>query len=188
MIYKTQGIIIKKTDLTEADRLLTIYTKDLGKILVKARAVKKTQAKLKGHLELFLHSHLMLAQGRNMDIITSAETIEGFPNLHQDLSALASAYYLAELIDKLIAGQEKDQRIWDLILSSFQQLNIDVGIFDVGRLASHIQIFENKLLEFLGYDLSGQSSSKDPLSFIQSLIGEKINSGDFLKKTAFMIK
>src|SRR3989338_8346383 len=115
MIYKTQGIIIKKTDLTEADRLLTIYTKDLGKILVKARAVKKTQAKLKGHLELFLHSHLMLAQGRNMDIITSAETIEGFPNHHQDLSALASAYYLAELIKQLIPSHEQVQKTSDLI-------------------------------------------------------------------------
>ena len=188
MIYKTQGIIIKKTDLAEADRLLTIYTKNLGKILVKAKAIKKTQAKLKGHLELFLHSHLMLAQGRNMDIITSAETIEGFPNLHQDLSALASAYYLAELIDKLIAGQEKDQRIWDLILSSFQQLNIDVGIFDVGRLASRIQIFENKLLEFLGYDLASQPAKQEPLSFIQSLLGEKINSREFLQRTIFELR
>jgi DNA repair protein RecO (recombination protein O) len=183
MLYKTQGIIIKKTDLAEADRLLTIYTKDFGKILAKARAVKKTQAKLKGHLELFIHSHLMLAQGRSRDIITSAETIESFPCLRRDLNSLAAAYYLSELIDKLIVEPEKDERIWELFLSSLKRIEAPEGAsFEI------IKNFENKLLEFLGYDLAGESNELNSLSFIQSLIGEKINSRDFLKKTAFMIK
>ena len=183
MIYKTQGIIIKKTDLAEADRLLTVYTKDFGKILVKAKAVKKSQAKLKGHLELFLCSHLMLAQGKSVDIITSAETIESFPCLRRGLNPLAAAYYLSELIDKLIVGPEKDKEIWDLLLLSFQEL--DALKPEVLKIS---QNFERKLLEFLGYDLSGQSAKKDPLSFIRSLVGEKINSETFLKKTAFMLR
>lgn len=175
MIYKTQGIIIKKIDLAEADRVLTFYTKDFGKIKGLAKAVKKSKAKLKGHLELFVHSHLMLAQGKNTDIITSAETIESFPRLRKDLDSLAAAYYLAELADKLITEPEKDERIWDLLLSSFKKLET----FQEPS-SEIIKNFENKLLEFLGYDLAGQPARQDSLSFIQSLIGEKINSRQFL--------
>lgn len=175
MLYKTQGIIIKKTDLAETNRLLTIYTRDFGKIRVLARAVKKEQAKLKGHLELFLHSRLMLAPGRNLDIITGAETIESFPQLHQRLSSLAAAYYLAEIIDKIMAGPEKDERIWNLLLSSFQELDITIK-------TKTVQNFENKLLEFLGYDLTNQINRQNPVSFIQSLIGEKICAKEFLEK------
>lgn len=192
MLYKTQSIIIKKTDLAQADRLLTIYTKDFGKIKVLARAVKKSQAKLKGHLELFIHSHLMLAPGRNLDIITSAETIENFPSLRCNLPSLATAYYFTELIDKLIVAPEQDEKIWRLLLSTFQNTELSCGrlslphLVDVGGLASHMtQItsnFENKLLEFLGYDLTDQPDKQNPISFIQSIIGERINSKNFLEK------
>jgi DNA repair protein RecO (recombination protein O) len=166
MLYKTQGIIIKKTNLGEFDKLITVYSKDFGKIVVKGRAVRKNQAKLKGHLELFLYSHLMIAPGRGLDIITGAETIEGFPYLHQSLSSLAATYYLSELIDKLIAGPEKDENIWQLLLNSFQALDQEKQ-----DIKSVISNFENKILEFLGY---GQQ--KNFLSFVESLANDKIKS------------
>ena len=81
MLYKTQGIIIKNSNLGEFDRLITAYTQDFGKLIIKGKAVRKNQAKLKGHLELFLCSHLMIAPGRGFDVITGAETIEKFSHL-----------------------------------------------------------------------------------------------------------
>jgi len=178
MLYKTQGIIIKRANLNEFDRLLTIYTKDFGKILARAKAVRKSQSKLKGHLELFLHSHFLLAPGKNLDIITGAETIERFPGLHQQLPCLAAAYYLSEIIDKSIVGPEKDVHIWQLILSSFQKLNqeeLDAKII--------ISDFENKLLEFLGYGFQ-----KNSLSFIESLLNEKIYARAFLQKALHLLR
>jgi DNA repair protein RecO (recombination protein O) len=171
VLYKTQGIIIKRTNSGEFDRLLTIYTKNFGKILVRAKAIRKNQSKLKGHLELFLHSHLLLAPGKNLDIITGAEAIEKFSELHQRLPCLATAYYLSEIIDKTIAGPEKDAHIWQLILSSFQKLNQEKP-----NIKTIISDFEKKLLEFLGYGENQQTAS----SFISSLLGEKIHSRDFL--------
>lgn len=178
MLYKTEGIIIKRTDLGETDRLLTIYTKDFGKILVRARAIKKSQAKLKGHLELFVHSYLMLARGKNLDIVANAETIEGFPYLHNHLPNLAASYYLADLIDKLIAGPERDLRIWSLFLSNFQQL--DKKEVEIKRIVKN---FETNLLEFLGY---GQQ--RDFLSFVQSLLNQKIHSKEFWQTTSAMLQ
>jgi DNA repair protein RecO (recombination protein O) len=172
MLYKTQGIIIKKANLGEFDRLITIYSKDFGKLVVRGKAVRKNQAKLKGHLELFLYSHLMIAPGRGLDIITGAETIEGFPYLHQNLPSLAVAYYLSELIDKLIAGPEKDINIWQLLLSAFQKL--DKKEQDNQLIVSN---FESKLLEFLGY---GQQ--KNFLNFVESLLNDRIKSRQLLSK------
>jgi len=179
MLYKTQGIIIKKTNLGEADRLITIYTKDFGKVLVRAKAVRKNQAKLKGHLELFCQSHLMLAQGKNLDIVTGAETIEAFPYLRQSLPSLAAAYYLSELLDKLIAGPEKDENIWTLLLFSLGKLNQKSQ-----DIKGVIKNFEIKLLELLGY---GKVQEK-PSSFISSLLGKRINSSSFLQKTIHLVK
>lgn len=175
MVYKTLGIIIKKKDLKDADRLLTIYAKDFGKILVKAKAIKKSSAKLKGHLELFVLSYLMIAQGKNLDIITNAETIENFSNLRRNLKSLACAYYFLELIDKLIAGPEKDTKIWQLLFDSFSKLNQRSVSYDLLTKA-----FEIKLLEYLGYDLRLKDKGQEPENFIRHILDEKVNSKKFI--------
>ena len=172
IMYKTQGIIIKRKNLGEYDRLLTVYTKEFGKILVKAKSIRKNQSKLRGHLELFLFTHLMIAPGKGFDIITGAETIESFPYLHKDLPCLTATYYLSELIDKLIVGQEQDEEIWKLFYSTFQQLNQenkDIKII--------INDFENQLLEFLGY-----GKQENFLSFVESMINDRIKTYPLLTK------
>lgn len=178
MLYKTQGIIIKRTNIGEFDRLLTVYTKDFGKILLRGKSIRKNQAKLKGHLELFLYTHLMIAPARGFDIVTGAETMEKFSFLHQNLISLSSAYYLSELIDKLIIGPEKDENIWQMFLSSFQELNQpnqDVKVI--------ISDFENRLLEFLGY-----GKQKNFLDFVEALLNEKLNSRSFLQEAFYLLK
>lgn len=179
MLYKTQGIIIKRNNFGEFDRLLTLYTSDFGKILVRAKSIRKNQSKLKGHLELFLQSHFLIAPGKNLDIITGAETIERFPELHQRLSCLATAYYLSEVIDKTMAGPEKDSQIWQLILSGFEKLNQKEP--DIKAI---INDFEKKLLEFLGYG----EAQKDACSFIEALLKERLNSKYFLQKAVHLLR
>jgi len=179
MLYKVRGIIIKKTNLGDTDRLITVYSKDFGKILVKAKSIRKNQAKLKGHLELFLYSHLMIAPGRGFDIITGAEIIKSFSRLHDRLTSLAAGYYLAELIDKLIVGPEKDENIWVLFLSSLEQLNR--MSCDTKAIISN---FENRLVEFLGYGTERNNIN----NIFQSLLGEKIKSKYFLQKTLYLLR
>ena len=65
--YKTQGIIIKRTNLGEFDRLLTVYTKDFGKILIRGKSIRKNQAKLKGHLELFFINSITSSLNGNIN-------------------------------------------------------------------------------------------------------------------------
>lgn len=178
MLYKTEGIIIGRRNLSDFDRLLTIYTRDFGKILVKAKSIRKNHSKLRGHLELFLRSHFMIAPGRGFDIVTGAETINDYPFIHGNLHSLATAYYLSELADKLISGAEKDANIWELFLSSFQRIN------EGGDLKAIIKDFENDFLKFLGYG----ERQKNAISFIQSLLNEEINSRYFLQRAVSLVK
>ena len=170
VMYKTQGIIIKRKNLGEYDRLLTVYTKEFGKILIKAKSIRKNQSKLRGHLELFLFTHLMIAPGKGFDIITGAETIESFPYLHKNLSYLTAIYYLSELIDKLITNPEQDEEIWKLFYSTFQQLNQEDK--DIKPIINN---FENQLLDFLGY-----GKQENFLSFVESMINDIIKTYPFL--------
>jgi len=116
--YKTQGIILKHIDIGEASRIFTIYTKDFGKISVRARAVKKPTSKLAGHLEPLTLSQLVLAQGKFLDIIIDALAINNFTNLRSSLKKLALGFYICELVDKLTGEKVPDERIFDLLLGA----------------------------------------------------------------------
>ena len=179
MLYKTEGIIIRRRNLGEYDRLLTVYTKDFGKILIKAKSIRKNQSKLRGHLELFLRSHFMIVPGRGFDIITGAETIESYPCLHNSLPSLAVAHYLSEIADKLLSGPEKDENIYSLFLNSFRQLNRKDN-----KLKFVVKNFESEFLKFLGYG----GAQANTVSFIQSLVNEDINSRHFLQKAVSLVE
>ena len=68
-MIKTEAIILKTADLGETDRLLTIYSKEFGKIQVIARGTKKLESKLRYHLEPLSYSHLILVEGKNSRMV-----------------------------------------------------------------------------------------------------------------------
>src|SRR3954452_23906139 len=100
-LYKTEAVIIRRSNLGEADKILTIFTPNFGKLRVVARGVRKVTSRLAGHVELFTRSQMLLATGRNLDIITQSQTIDAYRPLHDDLSLIARTSYAAELLDKL---------------------------------------------------------------------------------------
>lgn len=130
---KTKGVILRREDFGEADKILTIYTKDLGKIRPKARGVRKSTAKLAGHLELFNHVDLVLAGGT----IIGAVTINHFEHLRDNLDNLEKAAYISEMIDRFSPEEDPDERLFNLVLESLTKLDLDY--------------FERKFLDLLGF-------------------------------------
>lgn len=108
--YKTEGIIIGKKDLRDADRLVIAYTKDFGKLKFVARGVKKIKSKLAGHLELFSYVKLVLAKGKNLDIAIAAQNIKTFKAESLNLKYL---YLIAESIDILVEEGESDSELFE---------------------------------------------------------------------------
>jgi len=144
-IYKTNGIILKRKDFGEADKLVTIFTDSEGKINVKAKGIRWLLSKNKGHLELFNYSDLMIAEGKEIDTVASAFTLESFKRIKEDLKKTAVAFYLAELCDKLIPFKEKNKKIFDLLLESLRHLDRDEKPKILTRY------FELNLLATLGF-------------------------------------
>lgn len=123
MIYKTRAIIIKRTNLGEADKIVTIYSENLGKIKTIAKGVRKIRSKLAGNLELFCLSDLNLAEGRNLDIITSAVIDKCYFNLRNNLQSTKNAYYFGEIVDKLTEEKDVHPEIFTLLDNVLENLN-----------------------------------------------------------------
>jgi len=143
--YQTEAIIIKKTKLGEADRVLTLYTRDRGKIQAVARGVRRPKSKMAGHLEIMTCSQVSLARGRNLDIITGAQTIESFLRLKTDLVLASCGLYIIELVNLFTSDQSEDEAVFNLLFETLSSLQT----LDNRELLT--RYFELKLLELSGY-------------------------------------
>lgn len=121
-VYRTEGLILRRSDFGEADRLLLLATPG-GKRRVVAKGVRKTTSKLAGHLELFTHATLLLAVGRNLDIITQSQTISGHTTLRAGLASLGCAYYAAELYDRFTEEGDESRPLFDLLVATLGALD-----------------------------------------------------------------
>jgi DNA repair protein RecO (recombination protein O) len=104
-----------RIDFGEADRLLTVFTPERGKLKLIAKGARKPTSRKSGHVELFSHGQFLVAVGRELDIITQAETIEPFLPLREDLLRTTYAYYVAELADAFTAERDENRPLYDLL-------------------------------------------------------------------------
>jgi len=121
-IYQTKGLVIKVKDVGEADRLLSILTETQGKVVVRAKGVRWFYSKNHGHLDLLSYLRLTLVEGRQMDQVTSVETIDSFKPIKDNLQKTAFAYYLLELCDKLLPEKEENKNVLALLLAVLEVL------------------------------------------------------------------
>jgi DNA repair protein RecO (recombination protein O) len=143
-VYKTEGLILRRSDFGEADRLLLLATPG-GKRRVVAKGVRKTTSKLAGHLELFTHATLLLAVGRNLDIITQSQTISGHATLRTNLPRLSCAYYAAELYDRFTEEGDESRPLFELLTTVLGALDQST------RPDLVLRAYELRLLHLAGY-------------------------------------
>ncbi|NEO41988.1 MAG: DNA repair protein RecO [Moorea sp. SIOASIH] len=120
--YKATGINLKSIPLGEADRLVTILTRELGLIRVVAPGARKQKSKLGGRSGLFVVNQLLLAKGRSLDKIIQAETTESYPGLSQELSKLAASQYLAELVLCHALSEQPQEELYELLNEHLRRL------------------------------------------------------------------
>ena len=99
-LYRCHAVVLKRRDYGEADRILTLYTREQGKVSAIAKGVRRIASRKSGHVELFTQARLLLAKGRNLDVLSQAETIEPYAALREDLVRTTYAYHVAELLDR----------------------------------------------------------------------------------------
>jgi DNA repair protein RecO (recombination protein O) len=144
-LYKSEAIVIKRIDLGEADKILTIYTPNYGKLRVVAKGVRKVTSRLAGHVELFTRNQMLLAKARNLDIITQSETIDAYRPLHDDLARIAHASYVSELLDAMTPDALENYPVYRLSVEALALISED------GHPDRVLRWFELQLLGYLGY-------------------------------------
>lgn len=143
-VYRSEAVILRRSDVAEADRLLLIAT-PTGKRWVIAKGARKMKSRLAGHIELFTHAQMMLAVGRNLDIVTQSQIVNAFPVLRTDLTRLGCGYYVAELYDRLTTEAEENPPLFQLLVEALGSLDRS----PLPELA--LRSFELHLLHLLGY-------------------------------------
>jgi len=143
--YKTQGVILKQTKLGEFDKIVTIYTPEFGKLRAVAKGACRPRSKLGGNIEPLTHSLMLLAKGRNLDIVTQSQTINGFLTLKSDLWRMACGLYVLELIDSFTVEGGENRQLFDLLLDILGRLS------EPDSNETALRYFELHLLHYLGY-------------------------------------
>jgi DNA repair protein RecO (recombination protein O) len=114
-IVQTEAIVLRRVDLREMDRIFVILSDRYGKFSVIAKGVRRPTARAASHLELFARTRLSLAKGRDLDVVTGAESINLHMNLRSDLTAMAMASHVVELVDQFLPEREVNLRSYRLL-------------------------------------------------------------------------
>lgn len=172
---KTEGIVIKRKNIGEADRILTIFSKHYGKIQAKAPGVRKITSRRSSHIELLNLSALTLYNSSRSQtpILIEAQTIQDFDTIKTDLKKIGFAFYVCELVDKLCPDNQENRRIFYLLKETFEKLEYLQGENEV------IDEFEGKILSFLGF-MPAQYLLKNRQAFIENILEKKINTREIL--------
>jgi hypothetical protein len=137
-------IVLKRFDLGESDRVLTVFSKQLGKVSVLAKGVKRIVSRKAGSVEIGNHVELFVYEGKNFYILTETKVLDTFLALKSDLATIKYGYYVLELVERLTAPEERNEFVFSLLIAILKILNTNPRKL-------FIRAFELKLLHSLGY-------------------------------------
>jgi DNA repair protein RecO (recombination protein O) len=143
--FRVEGVVLRHLELGEADRLLTLYTLEMGKLSAIAKGVRKPLSRKAGHLEPFTRVSLQLARGRNLMIITQAVTVEAYQPLREDLLLTTYASYVVELLDRFTYEEGENRATYRLLANTLERLCTD----EVAEIV--VRYYEMRLLDLIGY-------------------------------------
>lgn len=144
--YKTEGIILKRRNFGEADKILTIFSKHYGKIRAIAKGIRKITSRKAGSLELFNLCKFVFTKGKNLDIISEVEVLNNFSFWRKNLKKVGIAYYFCELVDKLTPEGQVNKAIFELLKNFLLKM-------EIANESGFLRSFEEHLLEELGFGI-----------------------------------
>ena len=169
--YKTEGIVLKRTNFGEADRILTVFTKRHGKIKILAKGVRRITSRRSPNVELFNLVTLFVHKGKSFDILTEAKAENTFQRIRKKLELIGLAYYVCELVDGLCAEHQPHLKVYNLLVQTLNEL--ESGL---------IHKFEKTLLFELGFLSMNKSFNINTVSYIEHLLERKLKTRRLLSK------
>jgi DNA repair protein RecO (recombination protein O) len=144
---RTHAIILKRRDFNEADRLLTIFTPEHGKMDVVAKGARKPVSQRTGHVELFTRADMLIHTGREIGVAAQVDMVDAYLGLREDLVRGAYANYTVELLDRFTpeTDPEISQPLFALLADTLARVAND----EDPRLA--VRYYEMRLLDVTGF-------------------------------------
>ncbi len=143
-VFTLEGIILKRSNYGEADRLLTIVTPFKGKISVIAKGVRRITSRRAGNVELLNKVRMHMFQAQGMPLLTEAESLQTFQRIKSDLTLSSYASHIAEITNKLLPENQPNYGVYQLLLTILQ-------ILEKNPRQIFIRAYEVKLMTELGF-------------------------------------
>ncbi len=145
-LYRIEAIVMHRSDVGEADRLLTVLSRERGKLRLNAKGARKVGSRKAGHVELFVRSKMLVAKGRGeIDIVSQVDTIDAYRGLREDLTRSTYAHYAVELIDAFSEEGSEQPELFDLLAETLKWIET------TDSLPLTARYFELKLLTLAGF-------------------------------------
>lgn len=197
-LYRDEGVVLRTYKLGEADRIVVLLTRGRGKVRAVAKGVRKTKSKFGARLEPTSHVAVQLYQGRELDIVTQAETIDRFRSVRIDLDCFARASAMLETADQLAQEGEVNPRLYLMLVGALRTLDASESPLVVPAFFWKVLALEGYRPEvdvcvqcgdegpLVAFDLEaggllcricrrGQSVSPEAVELLQMILGRQLN-------------
>ena len=204
--YKAEGIILQTSDFGDANRVVTLFTKEFGKLEVNAYGCRRVKSPLAGATQLFNHVKVEISPGSKVDTIREADIVHFWKNLTTDLDRLTYTSIFFEVVNKMTLPKVFEPNIFNLLVKSLPVLDsrnpriaalIGIcqfmqfsGFQNIENYPENLCVTFSKMLQFnwreetkLTFNAKQISSAeKFLLNYVQSIIGKELNSVKFLRQ------
>ncbi len=168
MYLRTEGIILKRRNFGEADRIVTIFTRDFGKITVLAKGVRRPRSKKAGHLELGSWCKVFVAKGKSLDLLTEVQTRYAFGIDNFSEEKTNKIYHILEIVENIFPEHQKNLIAYNLLVKFLKRIeqNDDFNLLST--------VFKIKLMSNLGYFTSHTLKESNTKNILRSLENEDL--------------
>jgi recombinational DNA repair protein (RecF pathway) len=171
----TEAIVLKRTNVGESDRIITLFTRDQGKIAVVAKGVRSLSSSRRAYLEPGNHVKCLLISTHSMSLLTQATLIDDAQAVRQDLARIRQLVQLLEIVDALFVEEVGEGEFFDDVLRLREMI---VG---KRRPATEIRKGLEELITNLGYQHPSETKYKTILEYVSALADKPMRSFEYLK-------
>jgi len=145
-IQKTEGFVLRREDLRETSVILTVFTRDFGKLKLVSKGVRSPEQRFISAYELFVLDEVVFYEKKKnaLCLLSQCELVDFFPGVRGSLERISYAMYFVELLDSVTPPGDRNIKLYELFGNSLRLLS---GTASPKRVA---RIFEIKLLSILG--------------------------------------
>lgn len=172
--FKSVGVVLKRTNFGEADRIVTIFTRNLGKITALAKGVRKINSSRSGSIEPGTEAEFFFVKGKGMEILTQTRLIDSHAKARLNLVRTTQTFQLLEIIDLLTVENQDNEAVYQLVTDTLEFLGRD------GKQKKYLLEQIRLILQALGFTYDKQFTESKLKAYIEDLSQKRLRTKSYL--------